>query len=58
MGCGIGSQRAAPGRGRRGDHLQAARPLIAVTSRYLDHLTNDQAVRTLAAVDLPPLEAS
>jgi integrase len=31
---------------------------IAVTSRYLDHLTNDQAVRTLAAVDLPPLEAS
>jgi integrase/recombinase XerD len=29
---------------------------IAVTSRYLDHLTNDQAVAALAAVDLPSLE--
>jgi site-specific recombinase XerD len=28
---------------------------IAVTSRYLDHLTNDRAVAALAAVDLPPL---
>jgi site-specific recombinase XerD len=29
---------------------------IAVTARYLDHLTNAQAVEALAAVDLPPLE--
>jgi site-specific recombinase XerD len=28
---------------------------IAVTSRYLDHLTNDRAVAALAAVDLPQL---
>jgi site-specific recombinase XerD len=28
---------------------------IAVTSRYLDHLTNHQAVTALEAVDLPPL---
>jgi site-specific recombinase XerD len=28
---------------------------IAVTTRYLDHLTNDQAIGALAAVDLPPL---
>jgi integrase/recombinase XerD len=28
---------------------------IAVTSRYLDHLTNDQAVSALAAIELPPL---
>jgi len=30
---------------------------IAVTSRYLDHLTNAQAVEALAAIELPPLEA-
>jgi site-specific recombinase XerD len=30
---------------------------IAVTSRYLDHLTNDRAVAALEAVELPPLEA-
>jgi site-specific recombinase XerD len=29
---------------------------IAVTSRYLDHLTNDQAVTVLEGVGLPPLE--
>ncbi len=29
---------------------------IAVTARYLDHLTNAQAVKALQAVDLPPLE--
>lgn len=28
---------------------------IAVTVRYLDHLTNDQAVTALQAVELPPL---
>ena len=28
----------------------------AVTSRYLDHLTNAQAVTMLEGVDLPPLE--
>jgi site-specific recombinase XerD len=28
---------------------------IAVTHRYLDHLTNGQAVEALATVDLPPL---
>jgi integrase len=28
---------------------------IAVTSRYLDHLTNDRAVAALAAVELPEL---
>lgn len=28
---------------------------IAVTSRYLDHLTNHQAVAALEGVDLPPL---
>ena len=28
---------------------------VAVTSRYLDHLTNAQAVAALAAVELPPL---
>lgn len=28
---------------------------IAVTSRYLDHLTNDQAVAVLAGIDLPPI---
>jgi integrase/recombinase XerD len=28
---------------------------IAVTARYLDHLTNDQAVSALQAVNLPPL---
>jgi len=30
---------------------------IAVTSRYLDHLTNDRAIAALAAVELPPLDA-
>jgi site-specific recombinase XerD len=30
---------------------------IAVTARYLDHLTNDQAVAALAAIELPPLGA-
>ena len=30
---------------------------IAVTSRYLDHLTNDRAVAALEAVELPPLES-
>jgi site-specific recombinase XerD len=30
---------------------------IAVTSRYLDHLSNHQAVSALEDVDLPPLEA-
>jgi integrase/recombinase XerD len=30
---------------------------IAVTNRYLDHLTNDQAVAALEAVDLPELAA-
>jgi integrase/recombinase XerD len=29
---------------------------VAVTARYLDHLTNHQAVSALAAVDLPVLE--
>jgi integrase/recombinase XerD len=29
---------------------------IAVTVRYLDHLTNSQAVEALGAIDLPPLE--
>jgi site-specific recombinase XerD len=28
---------------------------IAVTSRYLDHLTNDRAVAALEAVELPPI---
>jgi integrase len=28
---------------------------IAVTSRYLDHLTNDRAVAVLEGIDLPPL---
>jgi integrase len=28
---------------------------VAVTSRYLDHLTNHQAVSALEAVTLPPL---
>jgi len=28
---------------------------IAVTSRYLDHLTNDQAIAVLAGIDLPPI---
>ena len=28
---------------------------LAVTARYLDHLTNDQAVMALEAADLPPL---
>jgi integrase/recombinase XerD len=31
---------------------------IAVTARYLNHLTNHQAVSALEAVDLPPLETS
>ena len=31
---------------------------IAVTSRYLDHLTNDQAIDALQGVELPPLEDS
>ena len=31
---------------------------IAVTARYLDHLTNDEAAKGLAAADLPPLETS
>ena len=30
---------------------------VAVTSRYLDHLTNHQAVATLEGVDLPPLDS-
>jgi integrase/recombinase XerD len=30
---------------------------VAVTARYLDHLTNAQAVNALASVDLPGLEA-
>jgi hypothetical protein len=29
---------------------------IAVTARYLAHLTNHQAVAALAAVDLPDLD--
>ena len=29
---------------------------IAVTARYLDHLTNDQAVSALEGVELPDLE--
>jgi site-specific recombinase XerD len=29
----------------------------AVTDRYLKHLTNDEAITALAAVDLPPLDA-
>ena len=29
---------------------------VAVTARYLDHLTNDEAGKALAAIDLPPLE--
>lgn len=29
---------------------------IQVTQRYLDHLTNEQAIEALAAVDLPPLD--
>lgn len=29
---------------------------IAVTARYLDHLSNDAAVAALAAVELPPLD--
>jgi site-specific recombinase XerD len=29
---------------------------IAVTVRYLDHLTNGQAIEALAAIDLPPLD--
>lgn len=28
---------------------------VAVTARYLDHLTNDEAGRALAAITLPPL---
>lgn len=31
---------------------------IAVTARYLNHLTNHQAVSALEAVDLPPLETT
>jgi site-specific recombinase XerD len=31
---------------------------IAVTSRYLDHLTNHQAVTALEGVNLPPLDGS
>ena len=31
---------------------------IAVTVRYLDHLTNSQAVEALGAIDLPPLEGT
>jgi integrase len=30
---------------------------IAVTSRYLDHLTNDVAGKQLVAIDLPELDA-
>jgi site-specific recombinase XerD len=30
---------------------------IAVTSRYLDHLTNGQTVAALEAIDLPELHA-
>jgi integrase/recombinase XerD len=29
---------------------------IAVTARYLDHLTNDQAVHAVAALDLPEID--
>jgi site-specific recombinase XerD len=29
---------------------------VAVTARYLDHLTNAEAVEALASVELPPLE--
>jgi site-specific recombinase XerD len=31
---------------------------IAVTVRYLDHLTNSQAVEALGAIELPPLEGT
>lgn len=31
---------------------------ISVTARYLDHLTNDEAAKALAAADLPPLEVA
>ena len=29
---------------------------VAVTARYLDHLTNSQAVAALGSVELPPLD--
>ena len=29
---------------------------IAVTNRYLDHLTNEEAISRLVTIDLPPLE--
>ena len=29
---------------------------VAVTARYLDHLTNDEAGKALMAISLPPLE--
>ena len=29
---------------------------VAVTQRYLDHLTNDQAIAKLVAVDWPELD--
>lgn len=29
---------------------------ISVTNRYLDHLTNEEAISVLVAIDLPPLE--
>jgi hypothetical protein len=29
---------------------------VAVTARYLDHLTNGQAVSALETADLPPLQ--
>lgn len=40
--------------GSRGVTTPARHSSIAVTSRYLDHLTNDRAVAPLAAVELPP----
>ena len=30
---------------------------IATTARYLDHLTNGQAIKALGAIDLPPLDS-
>jgi hypothetical protein len=34
---------------------RAGHSSVAVTARYLDHLTNAQAGSALAAVELPPL---
>jgi hypothetical protein len=56
-GCSTPSPSRSKGAGTPGHHDQqaAGHSSVAVTARYLDHLTNGQAVTALENTDLPSL---